>query len=99
MLKRNNIACQRGTMILRSKALRVMLGLMAAISFTTLSQAEQPRGYLGTAHRRTTLTSNVGSNGDLNPYALVLPPVSSGMLQKNVVRVAHFVTASHVQLT
>src|SRR5260370_17641436 len=99
MLKRNNIACQRGTMILRSKALRLMLGLMAAIGFTSLSQAEQPRRYLETVHRRTTLTSPVAPNGDLNPYALVVPPVSSASSPEDDALVDNLKTLSHPKAT
>jgi hypothetical protein len=90
-------------MILQSKALakalRLALGLMGAIGFTTLSQAEQPRGYLETVHRRTTLTSTVAPNGDLNPYAVVVAPVSSGRIQKDDVLVDNFNNVSNLQGT
>lgn len=86
-------------MILRSKALCVALGLMGAIGITTLSQAEQPRGYLETVHRRTTLTSTVASNGDLNPYAVVVAPVSSGRIQKDDVLVDNFNNVANLQGT
>jgi hypothetical protein len=86
-------------MILRSKALRLALGLMGAIGFTSFSQAEQPRGYLETVHRRTTLTSTVAPNGDLNPYAVVVAPVSSGRIQKDDVLVDNFNNVSNLQGT
>jgi hypothetical protein len=90
-------------MILQSKALakalRLALGLMGAIGFTTLSQAEQPRGYLETVHRRATLTSTVAPNGDLNPYAVVVAPVSSGRIQKDDVLVDNFNNVSNLQGT
>jgi hypothetical protein len=90
-------------MILQSKALakalRLALGLMGAIGFTTLSQAEQPRGYLETVHRRTTLTSTVAPNGDLNPYAVVVAPVSLGRIQKDDVLVDNFNNVSNLQGT
>lgn len=86
-------------MILRSKALCVALGLMGAIGITTLSQAEQPRGYLETVHRRTTLTTTVASNGDLNPYAVVVAPVSSGRIQKDDVLVDNFNNVANLQGT
>jgi hypothetical protein len=86
-------------MILRSKALCAVLGLMGAIGITTLSQAEQPKGYLETVHRRTTLTSTVASNGDLNPYAVVVAPVSSGRIQKDDVLVDNFNNVANLQGT
>jgi hypothetical protein len=99
MPNRNDIASQRGNMILRSKALCVALGLIGAIGITTLSQAEQPRGYLETVHRRTTLTSTVASNGDLNPYAVVVAPVSSGRIQKDDVLIDNFNNVANLQGT
>jgi hypothetical protein len=86
-------------MILRSKALCAVLGLMGAIGITTLSQAEQPKGYLETVHRRTTLASTVASNGDLNPYAVVVAPVSSGRIQKDDVLVDNFNNVANLQGT
>jgi hypothetical protein len=56
-------------------------------------------GYLGTIHRHTTLTSTVTTNGDLNPYAVIVAPVSAGKVQKNDVLVTNFNNVSNLQGT
>ena len=58
-----------------------------------------PKGYLETIHRHTTLTSSVTDNGDLNPYAVVVAPVSAGKVQKDDVLVDNFNNISNLQGT
>src|SRR5271163_2461481 len=41
------------------------------------AQAGEPQGLLETIHRHTTCTSTVTDNGDLNPYAIIVAPVSA----------------------
>ena len=40
-------------------------------------------------HRQATLTSTVPENGDQNPYAIVVAPVSAGAVQKDDVLVTN----------
>ena len=47
-------------------------------------------GFLETIHRHTMLTSTVPDNGDQNPYAIVVAPVSAGKIQKDDVLVDNF---------
>ena len=54
---------------------------------------------LETVHRHNTLTSTVTDNGDLNPYAVVLAPVTSGKIQKDDVLVDNFNNISNLQGT
>jgi hypothetical protein len=61
--------------------------------------ADQPNGFLETVHRHITLTSSVPDNGDLNPYAVVVAPVSSGKIQKDDVLVDNFNDVSNLQGT
>jgi len=61
--------------------------------------AADPRGLLETVHRHNTLTSTVTDNGDLNPYAVVLAPVTSGKIQKDDVLVDNFNNISNLQGT
>jgi len=61
--------------------------------------AADRRGLLETVHRHNTLTSTVTDNGDLNPYAVVLAPVTSGKIQKDDVLVDNFNNISNLQGT
>jgi hypothetical protein len=56
-------------------------------------------GYLETIHRHVTLTSTVTDNGDLNPYAVVVAPVSAGKIQAGDVLVDNFNNISNLQGT
>lgn len=46
--------------------------------------------FLQSIHRHTTLTSTVPDNGDVNPYAIYVAPVSAGKIQKGDVLVDNF---------
>jgi hypothetical protein len=61
--------------------------------------AADQQGFLETIHRHITLTSTVTENGDLNPYAVVIAPVSAGKVQKNDVLVTNFNNVSNLQGT
>ncbi len=59
--------------------------------------AAQPASFLEGIHRQTTLTSTVPDNGDQNPYAIVVAPVSAGTIQKDDVLVTNFNDAGNLQ--
>jgi hypothetical protein len=61
--------------------------------------SEQPHGFLEHVHRHKTLTSTVLDNGDLNPYAVFVAPVSAGKIQKDDVLVDNFNNISNLQGT
>ncbi len=46
--------------------------------------------FLQSIHRHTTLTSTVPDNGDVNPYAIYVAPVSAGKIRKGDVLVDNF---------
>jgi hypothetical protein len=69
-------------------------GLASAAAF-----AAAPQGLLETLHRHQTLTSSVTDNGDLNPYAVVVAPVSIGKIEKDDVLVDNFNDVSNLQGT
>jgi hypothetical protein len=72
----------------------------AALILTAVAaHADEPRGLLETIHRHVTLTSTVTDNGDLNPYAIVVAPVSAGKIQKDDVLVDNFNNVSNLQGT
>ncbi|MFZ0694986.1 MAG: hypothetical protein WAN51_12720 [Alphaproteobacteria bacterium] len=81
----------------RGKSLLVLAALVAATAPPV--QAQEPSGLLDTIHRHKTLTSTVTDNGDLNPYALVVAPVSTGKIQKNDILVDNFNNISNLQGT
>ena len=54
---------------------------------------------LETIHKHITRTSTVTDNGDLNPYAVVVAPVSAGKIQKDDVLVDNFNNLSNLQGT
>jgi sugar lactone lactonase YvrE len=59
--------------------------------------AAQPVRFLDTIHQQTTLTSTVPENGDQNPYAIVVAPVSAGSVQKDDVLVTNFNNDGNLQ--
>lgn len=74
----------------------VLLGT-ALLSLTAPAGAEGPRGFLETVKRHITLTSTVPENGDQNPYAVVVAPVSAGKISKDDVLVDNFNNLSNLQ--
>lgn len=74
--------------------------LTAAIALTAITaKADDQKGYLENIHRHVTLTTTITGNGDLNPYAIVVAPVSSGLIQKGDVLVDNFNNISNLQGT
>ena len=59
--------------------------------------AGDPQGLLESVHKHTTLLSTVPDNGDQNPYAVVVAPVSAGIVQKDDVLVDNFNDARNLQ--
>src|ERR1700733_2777401 len=60
---------------------------------------DEPHGFLETTHHHVTLTAAVPDNGDQNPYAIVVAPVSAGTIQKGDVLVDNFNNAANLQGT
>jgi hypothetical protein len=58
-----------------------------------------PKGMLETIHKHKFLASTVPANGDLNPYAVVVAPVSAGVIQQGDVLVDNFNNISNLQGT
>ncbi len=77
-----------------SLATACILGLAANSAL-----ADEPKGFLETIHRHVTLASTVTDNGDLNPYAVVVAPVSAGKIQKDDVLVDNFNNIANLQGT
>ena len=77
-----------------------MLGALvasAALLPQAAAPAAQPASFLDRIHRQTTLISTVPDNGDQNPYAIVVAPVSAGSIQKDDVLVTNFNNDGNLQ--
>jgi hypothetical protein len=70
-----------------------------ALYVAQLAAARASDGFLENIHRHAMLTSAVTDNGDLNPYAVVVAPVSAGRIQKGDVLVDNFNNLSNLQGT
>ena len=77
----------------RCAALAALLGATLALS----ARAEEPRGFLETVKKHATLSSTVPDDGDQNPYAVVVAPVSAGRITKGDVLVDNFNDLSNLQ--
>ncbi len=77
-------------------ALAAVLCLCAAMPS---AMAEPAHGFLEHVHRHSTMTSTVTDNGDVNPYAVFVAPVSAGKIQKDDVLVDNFNNISNLQGT
>jgi len=79
----------------------IALSLVMGTSFVTapVAQAGQTQGFLANIHKHITLTSAVSETGDSNPYAIVVAPVSSGIIQAGDVLVDDFNNTSNLQGT
>ena len=64
-----------------------------------VAHADDSNAFLPGIHRHTTLTSAVADNGDLNPYAVIVAPVSAGRIQQGDVLVDDFNKVSNLQGT
>ncbi len=73
--------------------------LLSFLVLASPAYADQPAGFLETVHRHATLTSTVTDNGDLNPYAVVVSPVTAGKIAKDDVLVDNFNNISNLQGT
>jgi hypothetical protein len=61
------------------------------------ADAAQPNSFLDKIHRQATLISTVPENGDQNPYAIVVAPVSAGSVQKDDVLITNFNNDGNLQ--
>jgi DNA-binding beta-propeller fold protein YncE len=87
------------TSLTRLTLLLSLAGVVAVAAPTLSARADAPQGLLETIHKHITRTSTVTDNGDLNPYAVVVAPVSAGKIQKDDVLVDNFNNLSNLQGT
>jgi hypothetical protein len=72
---------------------------LAALMLLSLgaAQAAEPKGFLEGIKRHSILASTVPDNGDQNPYAVVVAPVSAGLVPKDDVLITNFNNATNLQ--
>jgi hypothetical protein len=84
----------------RLRALGLLTTSLLATIFTWgVARAADAPGLLANIHHHKTRTTTVTSNGDLNPYAVILAPVSAGKIQQGDVLVDNFNNLSNLQGT
>ena len=74
-----------------------IVGLVFGVLILTAEPARADGGFLETVKKHVTLTSTVADNGDQNPYAVVVAPVSAGAIQKDDVLIDNFNNLSNLQ--
>src|ERR1700712_2487020 len=74
-----------------------LLVALVALIVPTAAFAADEAGYLGSIRRHSLMASTVPSNGDQNPYAVVVSPVSSGKLREGDVLVDNFNDRNNLQ--
>ncbi|MBU6502250.1 MAG: hypothetical protein EPN79_09705 [Burkholderiaceae bacterium] len=80
------------------KPIRSLATAAALVALLSAGAAHaESRGFLETLHRNTTLTNTVPENGDQNPYAVVVAPVSAGTIKQGDVLVSNFNNAANLQ--
>ncbi|NIF56520.1 hypothetical protein F3J19_31305 [Burkholderia sp. Ax-1724] len=83
---------------LAATAAATTMAAAAALVTTSAAHAE-PQGFLETIKHHTTLINTVPDNGDQNPYAVVVAPVSAGTVKKGDVLVGNFNNSTNLQGT
>jgi hypothetical protein len=78
-------------------SLVVLLALASPPSHA--ARAAETPGLLGAIHRHVTVATTITNNGDLNPYAVVVAPASTGKIQQGDVFVDNFNNVSNLQGT
>ncbi len=74
------------------------VGLGLGPTWLSLVHAE-PKGLLETIKKHKFLSSTIPDNGDVNPYAIIVAPVSVGLIEKDDVLVDNFNNISNLQGT
>src|ERR1700720_146152 len=81
------------------KRLVVLSGLLATGILPGTVRAGEPRGLLETVRHHVTCTSTIPDNGDTNPYAIIVAPVTAGSIHQGDILVDNFNNLSNLQGT
>ncbi|WP_296659318.1 hypothetical protein [Paraburkholderia sp.] len=75
------------------------LAVAAALGAAPAGAHADPQGLLESIHHHSTLINTVPDNGDQNPYAIAVAPVSAGTVKQGDVLVDNFNNAANLQGT
>jgi hypothetical protein len=70
---------------------------VACLTLAMTAQAAEQKGFLDDVRRHSLATSTVPANGDQNPYAVVVAPVSAGKIQAGDVLIDNFNDRNNLQ--
>jgi hypothetical protein len=70
---------------------------LVLLTFAGTTLAAEPKGFLEGIRRHSLVTSTVPANGDQNPYAIFIAPVSAGTIQAGDVLVDNFNDRNNLQ--
>jgi hypothetical protein len=85
--------------IVKTNLILMAMTVLAGTMFPGQVRADEPQRYLEHIHRHITRTSTIADNGDTNPYAIVIAPVSAGRIQAGDILVDNFNNLSNLQGT
>jgi hypothetical protein len=85
-------------MNINNRKASTLLSLLLATGAPSVRAADG-KSFLESLRHQRTLTSTVPHNGDVNPYAVIVAPVSAGKIQKGDVLVDNFNGLSNLQGT
>jgi hypothetical protein len=74
-----------------------MVALAGSLALPASALAADEAGFLGSIRRHSLVTSTVPANGDQNPYAVVVAPVTSGKIRQGDVMVDNFNDKNNLQ--
>ena len=80
-----------------TRTLAAVAILLGASAVGGSAGAQDNRAFLEGVRKHTTLTTTVPENGDQNPYAIVVAPVSAGKIQKDDVLIDNFNDLTNLQ--
>lgn len=70
---------------------------LVMVALTAPARADTGDAYLAGIHHHETVTSTVPANGDQNPYAMIIAPVSAGTVEKGDLLVDNFNNKANLQ--
>jgi hypothetical protein len=82
-----------------NRGLTPFLLVIATVAALGQERGGESKAFLEGIHRHMTLASTVAQNGDLNPYAVIVAPVSAGKIHKGDVLIDNFNKVSNLQGT
>lgn len=83
----------------RSAGALVASTLLLCAASAQMPVHAQGKGMLETLHKHRFLSSTIPDNGDVNPYAVIVAPVSVGKIEKDDVLIDNFNNISNLQGT